>query len=362
MAGGQKGQDNDGMGFAISIGALVGLCFLLFYLFHNEIIRFAFYFKAYELKFISGFSPHYYVLLNWVNSIPKNQVTLTDLSFLSLDIGDALKWPVVAVSLCLMGCAYLFHPDTRFKGDESMESLRKKMDKQFTSIHVVADYDLVTTPVDKGPFAMGLTPIEFAKKHKLLSYNKKKEIQVDSFKSKTLFTKQLGRLWIDVVDLAPYEQALFVAFCMYSKYEREKADAYLSHICASCNKETMGSQKLDFGDLDALVAKYKDIPEIQPLLKEHAYVTTIFIALLEQARTSGIVANSSYLWLKVLDRRLWYVLNNVGRKAVFTETGAVHGHYLSEKALGVPLTSPMVDEAVSALEEAIASRVIKSIT
>jgi len=81
--------------------------------------------------------------------------------------------------------------------------------------------------------------------------------------------------------------------------------------------------------------------------------------MLVSARRSGIVANSSYLWLKPVDRALWYTLNNVGRKAVFTEMGAVHAHWLAEKKLGFALTEPMVEEAIYGLEDAAKSRIVR---
>ena len=58
----------------------------------------------------------------------------------------------------------------------------------------------------------------------------------------------------------------------------------------------------------------------------------------------------------------WYVLNNVGRKAVFIETGAITAHWRAEVKLGYALKKPMIDRASEALDDAIASRVIDNIS
>ncbi|GAI86113.1 unnamed protein product, partial [marine sediment metagenome] len=47
------------------------------------------------------------------------------------------------------------------------------------------------------------------------------------------------------------------------------------------------------------------------------------------------------------------ILNSVGRQTPYTEAGGPFAHWLAEKAIRHPLRSPVVDEAVKALELAI---------
>nr|WP_235603260.1 hypothetical protein [Piscirickettsia litoralis] len=62
------------------------------------------------------------------------------------------------------------------------------------------------------------------------------------------------------------------------------------------------------------------------------------------------MSTASLLWLKPQNRLLWYVLNNVGRRAVFIEGAAIRAHWLAEKALMQPIVTPMVKKATDGLE------------
>jgi len=75
--------------------------------------------------------------------------------------------------------------------------------------------------------------------------------------------------------------------------------------------------------------------------------------LLELARTDGVLATAEFLWLKPIDRPLWYMLNSVGRQTAFPEIAGVFAHWVAEKRLDRPLKVPMVEEAVKALEMAM---------
>jgi len=71
------------------------------------------------------------------------------------------------------------------------------------------------------------------------------------------------------------------------------------------------------------------------------------------AREDGVVASSEFLWLKVVDRRLWDMLNSVGRQTPFAEVGGPFAHWKAEHALKRKALVPMVDEAIRALEIAV---------
>jgi len=60
-----------------------------------------------------------------------------------------------------------------------------------------------------------------------------------------------------------------------------------------------------------------------------------------------------FLWLKPIDRRLWYMLNTVGRQVVPSEIAGAFAHWIFEKKMNKSLNSPMVDEAVIGLDKAI---------
>ena len=76
-------------------------------------------------------------------------------------------------------------------------------------------------------------------------------------------------------------------------------------------------------------------------------------SLLAAARDDGVVPSSEFLWLKPIDRRLWYMLNCIGRQTPYAEVGGPFAHWKAEKAMGRPSLIPMIDEAIKALEVAI---------
>ena len=209
---------------------------------------------------------------------------------------------------------------------------------------------------------MAQTPIEFAKKNRLFVKDKEGKITVDKLKSRILFSEQLGPLWTSVEVLPIHQRAMFAAFCLFIDYKRDDAEELLEQFALSATKDSVASKNLNFKGIDNIISKYKDHAKVIEILNNHSYVMTVFSQMLTQARSTGIVASASFLWLKAIDRKLWYVLNNVGRKAVFIETGAITAHWRAEVKLGYALKKPMIDRASEALDDAIASRVIDNIS
>ena len=65
------------------------------------------------------------------------------------------------------------------------------------------------------------------------------------------------------------------------------------------------------------------------------------------------LASAEFLWLKPLDRKLWYFLNTVGRQTPVPEVAGVFAHWVAEIRIKRPLQVPVVDQAVKGLEIAI---------
>lgn len=346
----------------ISVGIIL-LAAAIFFLFRNQILTFVLWVKYAELKTISYFVPtvNYQGLIAWTNQANPGRISITTLQLLSDEIGNTIKYPCAAVCVIFVGIIWYKHPESGFRDTETMTSLSEKISHTFPAINIVEGLNLIKTPIDQGPWAMGMTPIEFAKHHKLIHRDATTEkIIYDPFKAKMVFTEQLGTLWTGVDHLKPYQKALFAIFATFANYKREEAENKMEEIARSVNPRSLKNGKINF-NTNSLLRKYGKSKIVEAITKRHAYTNTIFVEMLTQARTSGIVLNSLYLWLKPIDRQLWYILNNVGRKAVYTEAAGVHAHWLAEKRLGFAIEQPMIDEAVSALDEAIQSRIIKDL-
>jgi intracellular multiplication protein IcmP len=359
MAAGGGNQNNSDSSTPIVVLVGLGLLFaVLYYFFRVQILSFLFAVKLFELKVISFFAPRYETLIDWLGVTKVNQVTWTDVVYLSKDVGYALQYPVLFLSFAFAILTYLFHPDSGFNETENMKTLSEKMTPFFPAIQVVQSLDLVNEDVNVGPWSMALTPIEFGKKYKLFSRDPSGKIVVDVLAARVVFSRQLGRLWSGVEDLALHEKGLFAAFLAFTNYDRKSGDALLEQMAGSATMLNVKKGQIDYTGVDELIKKHLSSPIIQSIIKKHGFVHTVLAGLLKSARETGIVQNSLYLWIKPIDRTLWYVLNNTGRRAVFSETAGTYAHFLAEESVGFAIRSPIVDSAVSALQAAADDRII----
>lgn len=90
--------------------------------------------------------------------------------------------------------------------------------------------------------------------------------------------------------------------------------------------------------------------EIRDILSErHGTPVTMMLAALEAARSRrASCAPSEFLWLKKVDRRLWYAMSNLGRASFHVEGIAAIAHFREEKIHGRS-EAPLIGAAVAAL-------------
>ena len=88
---------------------------------------------------------------------------------------------------------------------------------------------------------------------------------------------------------------------------------------------------------------------------DHAHRETFMLGLLAAARKRGVLGSAEFLWLKDVDRGLWYALTSLGRRKHYVEGLAAMDHYRHEVAAGRALPKPRVDGAVEVLMQASAS-------
>ena len=66
-----------------------------------------------------------------------------------------------------------------------------------------------------------------------------------------------------------------------------------------------------------------------------------------------MIQTVKHLWLKSLDRRMWYMLNAMGRQTAIIEVAAPFAHFKAEKRFKCALRVPMIQEAMKATDMAI---------
>ncbi|MDP3560440.1 MAG: type IVB secretion system coupling complex protein DotM/IcmP, partial [Legionellaceae bacterium] len=166
--------------------------------------------------------------------------------------------------------------------------------------------------------------------------------------AKQLFTLQLGAFWNGFEHIPPYAWALAAVFMARLNRDRSGAEKIISTLNITFTKG-----RPEYAVAKATLKKHMNAENVQEILQRHAYMLTVMASLLEGAREDGVMASADFLWLKVVDRRLWYMLNSVGRQTPYVEVGGPFSHWKAEKKMGRKIIVPMVSEAVKALSVAL---------
>lgn len=355
--GAPQGQSDDSMGIVWIIAAIMVFSGIIWYVYKVQLIDFYFKVKLWEIDFISIFTNKLDDVRTVILSAPPSSFTFKDVAKIGTVVGNYLRIPFVFIIFVLAFLVYYTNSTRVFKRIYTMRDLVRLEKDNWPQITPVVGLDLVKTDIDKGPWAMALTPMQFCKRNKLLLEHKAQpregmtrkewnriEVTLKRADANRLFTIQLGPLWQGPERLPMHARALFAAFAARYASDSKNAADFLAKISRS------SSGKLDFTGTDELLKKHMGNKRIQEVMHAHAYVLTIMATMLEISREDGVQASADFLWLKPVDRRLWYMLNTVGRQTPFVEVAGPFAHWVAEKEIGRHLLVPMVEEATNALE------------
>lgn len=358
---GQSSTENHMAPIWIILGVFI-LGYALWMLARGPIVIAFCYFKLAEVRVFSLVDHHLLTLKPVIYSMLQNpkDVGYHQLAALAQQVGHVMLIPVLLVLGLLSVLLYFRSSTAQYRRTYTMDSLLKFEAPLWPQVTPVLGKDLVGEHIEKGAWAMALTPMQFAKKYKLLKEHeyvddenkklrkeKKITVTVEKDKAVQLFAEQLGPIWCGTKSLNIHTRALFAAFAARACNDYDASHKLLMQIAAS------SKGRLDFSGTNELLAKYENHKLVQIVLKEHAYVLTVMASMIVVARTNGVLATADFLWLKPIDRRLWFMLNSIGRQTAPAEVSGPFAHWLAEKELGRPIKTPMVYQAVPALEEAI---------
>ncbi|WP_133128940.1 type IVB secretion system coupling complex protein DotM/IcmP [Legionella nagasakiensis] len=327
---------------------------------HRYIVSAVFYINILQAKLINFFigsgqlSNEIYLM----QTLDPSAVEWDQMLDLSRSVGDYTRYPVVAILVTFAILLYKSNVTLRFRKAYNMLSLRAQEQYNWPAIMPVVKLDLVGIDINEGPWAMALTPMEFARKYQLL---KKEDVLLDTpvpgqemtaglrrGDAKRVFTLQLGPYWDGFERCPPHARALAAVFM--ARMNRDRSSAIM--ILESLDK-SYAEGKPDYSVANNTLRKFQNTENVQQVVAKHAYLLTVMASLLYAARDDGVVPSSEFLWLKPIDRRLWYMLNCVGRQTPYAEVAGPFAHWKAEKAMGRRSLVPMIDEAIKALEIAI---------
>lgn len=367
--GGQQPQGDNSYGpLWITVG-LFALFWAIWHFAQAYIVAFVLNFKLLEINFVNLFTSQLVPLEGAIRAIPPSDYTgvnFQTLMNISEKVGEYLRYPIAVILGVLAAIIYFHSPVLRFKKTYNMQRLVDEEGREWPQITPVAKLDLIKTPVNEGPWAMALTPMEFAKKYRLLVEERvlpgenellsKMSTSVSLLRGEAhkAFVLQLGPYWAGEEALPIHAKAIYAILVARIDGNRAGSMKLIFQISASAS-----GGKLDFSGIDDMIKKHKNNKHVVKVTKRHAFVYTVMASLLDLARHEGVLAVSDFLWLKPVDRALWFMLNGVGRKTPVAEVAGPFAHWIAEQNFGQRINVPMVDEAVLGLEAAIKEVVYK---
>lgn len=364
MAAGPQQQQGDNSMSLLWI--IIGVCLLIVvigYFFGIPITNAFLRFKSLELDAIQFVMPGHQANLAAAANVASMPVTSLDagafnaVKTVANTVGEYLRYPIIVV-LAIFSClVYFANPATKFKKTYSMKRLLDQEKQNWPQVMPVSKLDLVKEDLNKGPWAMAMNPMQFAKHHNILKVGRKplvegqlkKEVSleagVDIGKANKVFALQLGAVWQGLDNLNYHTKALFAVFAARAHGDEKGSTGLMEQFSKSASEG-----QLDFTGVDEVLAKYRDTKLVQRVMSKHAYVLTMMASMVQLSRTHGILPTADFLWLKPIDRPLWFMLNSVGRQTPFTEVSGPFAHWLAEKVMGRKIIVPQIKEASKALD------------
>lgn len=367
----QQGSGDNSLDFLWAVVMLIAALLAAWYFGRYYIGSAVFFVRYYELLLINYSFNIYTDLATWLHFTAPNTadlvgalkiivggasptMTFSEISTVSNIIGWYLAFPI-AIILSLLGFVLLrTGTGSKFKRNYNrrIKILAKQEQRNWKMIAPVLELDLVKEDINKGPWAMSVPPMMFAKKHDLLLEDRTAlpiTVTVRKGAASRVFAMQLGPYFTGIENMPMWYQALFAAFAARGNRDSEAARKLFDQL-----SQSYATGKLDYSGVKELLNKHYQTKPVQFVVRRHAYMITLMASMLELSRADGVMASAEFLWLKPIDRKLWYMLNSVGRQTPFCEVSGAFSHWKVEKQINRPLQVPMVQQAVQALEMAIA--------
>lgn len=358
-------NSNDGLwGMLLFVAAI----FILWFVAKGFIIGAVFSFRSYVSgPLIALFDAEVKASLEWMSSIPYSQVSYQDFAANGAIIGRYTQIP--AMLLCFAMGVYIFfkHPAQNFKRRWDMFSLAKKEVVLWPCITPALNADLLKAPLEQGRWAWSTTPREWVEKHNLWeSYQVISEIsglpenkrRLNPEAARHALIKQLGPKLTSLDNLPPYLKALMGAFMAKMCGDKKSASKILNQLSSSSAavgvSENDTQSKLDLDKFNCKLGltcfeRYKSHQDVVAVLQKHAYLATAMLALLDRARSNGVLASAEFLWLKPVNRTLFYMFNALGRRTYWVDSAGIFAHYLAELQAGKKVERPYVETAIDGL-------------
>ncbi len=173
-----------------------------------------------------------------------------------------------------------------------------------------------------------------------------------------VFEDQLGPTWSGIEKAPYYVQAICILAALNASNDKgiKAFRSRLSEIhVLNPTKAEAETRKL----MAPFLAKKNLVDSINARGRKHAYQNTATIAIFAAGGPfrewgggmTGVLSTSMIRWLKTVDRKLWYCLNNVGRRGFHIEGAGAIGHFFAERIHGQALVDAFMEPALQGLDD-----------
>jgi len=372
----QKSPYEEFILFGIVLGLVAAIAWGIWFFFHAQLTEALRLIRLAEMAAVSLLVDHDYAvdipgygmqsMHTWRDWLPRAQVA-------------QIGWPEIVVStyvsvlplknffvggLFLMAFwAIWWGPSTRYRRRMTLQMLIEEQAKSFPTIAPFVAFDPANQPArspgdpvpEKLPlFAEAPFPEEW------LAYH---DVPVEGGRIKDLnkawyaLAEQLGQRWQGPLKLQPHAQALYAAFALRFARKRKESEELLNELAVLWTSKDGIKIPLK---LRAKVRKIIKDPKVggklKPFADAHAFETTALCRCLQRAREEGgVLAPASFVWLRAVDRNLWYPLNNLGRKSYHAEAAGALTHFTHERIAGQKIPSPRFEDVIKSFEDYLKS-------
>lgn len=365
----QKSPHEDFIMFTIVVGILAGLCWVIWHFFHAELTNLVRYVRIAEMWVVRGIYGKNFgiadsqgrellsVWQGWLPKAPVEEITIEHIKRSTLVGVVPLKYVFLAIMAVMTVFSIFRGPGTQYRRRMGLETLMQEQAKSFPAIKPFLKFDPRKMP-GRAPgqpvpeqlplFSEALSPEEWLAYHSIRWSGG----QLDYNAAYHALAEQLGKRWEGPEALPIHMQCLYAACALKLIRKRKDCEEILNMMSESWTPEGgfRASAKLK-SKVKAVIKNPKTGGALRKFADQHAYETTAMLRCVMRAREEGgVLAPAEFVWMRGHDRKLWYPLNNLGRKSYCAEASGALVHFTNELIAGQKIPTPRFDEVIRGLE------------
>ncbi|MCE4289804.1 IcmP-like type IV secretion system protein [Xanthomonas hortorum pv. vitians] len=369
---GRPNSEHDNGPVVVVLGVIVGIG-LAWLVAHEQISWLVMWVRLLEARLVFFDKEGLQMVYDWVASRHPRDVKIGELYSSGQVTGYYLRWVVLIVLLPMFGWMFWRHParSSAYRQVYSIMKLAWSQVHLYPMLKPILEMNLLTVPLDHPIHGMRALPRRYARRYKMLREMKdiapdhdrndldvidSKQVLVLS-RCREVFAKQIGKEWAGIESLRGYERDLLVAFAVQADGTIEDANKNTLQIIQELAIAASAAFKANDPGLirskraSELEARVMQSKVVARAIRAHGYKRTVLMAMLEAGRKGGVLPAAWFRWLKPVDRVTWYCLCDMGIQPSCVESAGARAQYLTERAAGIPVPTPMIEPAINGLRE-----------